>query len=391
MRVALLTNIPAPYRLPVFENLAATPGWQLRIFVSADSEAGRSWRPTASGVDVERVPGLSFLGQHRTRGPIAVEQRVTRHLPLGLLGALRRFAPHVVVSSELGARTWLALLYCRLFRIPLVAWSYDSRVSASAAGPVRQALRRLLLERVQAVIGMGRQARQVLRRLGVPDERIFDAPNAHDRDRLAQALGRVDAEAHLAELAEELEGRKRIALVAGRLVQSKGIEPLLAAWSRLPESLRADWTLLFVGSGPLASKVQSESAGRPPGEIAWMPAVQPDELAGFYAAARLLVFPTLSEPWGLVVNEAFACGRPVVCSVHAGCADDLVRAGENGWLADPTDPSAFTRTLEEALGSADLDRLGAQARRDVEPFGPEAMADGMRRAVTTALASYAYS
>ena len=310
---------------------------------------------------------------------------MTRHLPLGLLFALRRFAPRVVVSGELGARSWLALLYCTLFRVPLVLWSYHSRLSG-AAGPVRQALRRMLLARARAVIGMGIQAREVLRGLGVPAARIFDAPNAHDAEGLARALSQVDAEARREELADELEGRKHIALFAGRLVAAKGIPQLLAAWQRLPEELRADWTLLFVGSGPLARKVQSESAGRPPGEIAWMPAVQPEELVALYATARLLVFPTLSEPWGLVVNEAFACGRPVVCSIHAGCADDLLRPGENGWLVDPTDPHGFARTLEEALTSPQLDRLGANARDTAARFGAEGMAAGMRRAVQHALA-----
>jgi glycosyltransferase involved in cell wall biosynthesis len=385
MRVALLTNIPTPYRIPVYEALAATPGWTLRVFVSAHGEFDRGWRLRPSRLDVERVPGWSFRGRNRTRGSAAVEQVVTRHLPLGLWGALRRFAPDVVVSSELGLRTGLALVYCALFRVPLVIWSYHSRVSASVAGPLRRTLWRLLLPQARSVIGMGTQARQVLRHLGVPDERIFDAPNAHDRDGLARALTGVDADAELAELAEELEGRKRIALVVGRLVEAKGIGPLLAAWNRLPEGLRADWTLLFVGSGPLAGVVQSESAGRPPGEIAWIPSVQPEELAGFYATARLLILPSLSEPWGLVANEAFACGRPVLCSVHAGCADDLIRAGENGWLADPLDPEAFARVLEEALTSPDLERFGAAARSRVQRFGPESMADGMRRAIVSAV------
>ncbi len=386
MRVALLTNIPSPYRIPVFRALAETPGWRLRVFVSAASEFDRSWRVDCSGLDVERVRGLSFQGRNRIRGPISVQQVVTRHLPLGLWFALRRFAPQVVLSGELGPRTWLALAYCALFDVPLVVWSYHSRVSGSA-GPLRRALRRLLLARARAVIGMGIQAREVLQGMGVPGNRIFDAPNAHDAEGLSRALARVDPEARREELAEELEGRKHIALFAGRLVAAKGIPQLLTAWQRLPEGLRADWTLLFVGSGPLAAKVQAESAGRPPGEIAWMPALQPEELVGLYATARLLVFPTLCEPWGLVVNEAFACGRPVICSIHAGCADDLVRPGENGWLVDPTDPKAFARTLEEALRSSHLDRMGENARATAERFGAKAMADGMRRAIVHAAGS----
>ena len=68
MRVALLTNTPTPYRLPVYEALAATPGWKLRIFVSASSEFDRSWRMRPSALDVERVPGLAFLGRNRALG-----------------------------------------------------------------------------------------------------------------------------------------------------------------------------------------------------------------------------------------------------------------------------------------------------------------------------------
>jgi glycosyltransferase involved in cell wall biosynthesis len=265
-----------------------------------------------------------------------------------------------------------------------VVWSYHSRVSASGAGPLRRALARALLRRARAVIGMGSQARRVLEGLGVAPGRIFDAPNAHDHDSLVRALARADGEARRQELEVEYGARKRIALVAGRLVPAKGISPLLAAWRLMPEELRADWTLLFVGSGPLSGRVQAESGGRSPGEVVFVPEVEPEELAGYYAACRLLVFPTLSEPWGLVVNEAMACGRPVLCSVHAGCADDLVQPGVNGWLADPTDPDDFARALEVALTSNELERLGEAARRSAERFRPEAMAEGMRRAVVAA-------
>ena len=385
MRVALLTNIATPYRVPVYEALAATSGWKLRVFVSADSEFDRSWRLQPCSLDVERVPGLAFLGRNRTRGPVAIEQAVTRHLPLGLLQALRRFGPDVVVSNELGARTWLALLYCTILRVPLVMWSYHSRLSASVAGPVRRALWRLLLTRAQAVIGMGVQARQVLRRLGVPRDRIFDAPNAHDRDGLEQALAGVDAEARLTELAEELEGRKRIALVAGRLVGAKGIGPLLAAWNRLPESLRADWTLLFIGSGPLDTLIDEASVAQEEGEIVRVPAVQQSEVIPFYACSDLLVFASLGDNWGLVVNEAFACAVPALVSCFAGCADDLVEDGENGWVFDPTNGEEFTRALGSALSSPDLERMAKRARETAARFQPSVMTAGFRRAIRHAV------
>jgi glycosyltransferase involved in cell wall biosynthesis len=368
MRVALVTNIVPPYRVPVYEALAATPGWRLRVFVSSDSEFDRSWRVDAGSLDAVRVRSASLRRRVATRGQTHFDQIVTLHVPIGLPAALRRFAPDVVISSELGARTLLALLYCRLARVPLVIWSYHSRVSATAAGPVTRRLRRALLARAHAVVGMGRQAREVLTGLGVPDERLFDAPNACDHDAVAKALAGVDVEARREAVIRALGCRQRIALVAGRLVPMKGLSELLRAWELVPAAVRADWSLVFVGSGPLAT------------------ALQPQELVGFYAAAELLVFPSLGDPWGLVVNEAFACGRPVLCSRLAGCADDLLRPGANGWLSDPTDADAFAQTLAEALTSSDLARLGTGARATAERLRPERMADGLRDAVLHATA-----
>jgi glycosyltransferase involved in cell wall biosynthesis len=387
MRVALVTNILSPYRVPVFQALAQTPGWRLRLFVSAASEFDRSWHVAPGGLDIERVPGPALVRRVAARGRAAADQLVTLHLPLGLPAALARFAPDVVVSGELGPRTALALSFCALRRVPLVIWSYHSRVSASQAGPLQRALWRALLARADAVIGMGAQARAVLRGLGVAEARLFDAPNAHGHEGLAKAAAALDRESLRAALRGAHACRERIALVAGRLVPVKGIPQLLAAWDALPRELRDASTLLFVGDGPLAGRLRQESAARARGEIVQLPAVQPAALARYYVASDLLAFPSLGDPWGLVANEAMACGLPVLCSRLAGCADDLVREGQNGWLCDPTDPADLARVLATALSTPDLPALGRRARDTAERFRPEVMADGMRRAISRAVGS----
>ncbi len=386
MRVALLTNIPSPYRVPLFRALAATPGWELRVLLSALGEFDRSWNAdleTGGGLDARVVRGFSFRRRQRTRGPGAAVHEVTVHVPWGAPLALERFRPDVVVSAELGARTLLALLWCRLRGVPLVVWSYHSAVSATAAGPARRALWRALLARADAVVGMGAQARAVLRSLGVEGARIFDAPNAHDAGGLARALAGLSA-GDAAGLRRAHRLRERVALVPGRLVPSKGVEPLLAAWRELPAALRRDWTLLFVGDGPLAPAVERAALAGEAGEIARVPAVQPAELAAFYAACRLVLFPSLGDPWGLVVNEAFAAARPVLCSRLAGCADDLVRPGKNGWLVDPTDPAELAKTLADALSSPRHAEMGAAAAATIAGYTPDSMAAGLRRAIQSA-------
>jgi glycosyltransferase involved in cell wall biosynthesis len=376
MRVALLTNILPPYRVPVFRALAATPDWHLRVFVNAESESDRCWEVDSGPLDTELVRSVSVVRSGRTL-----------HLPLGLHAALRRFGPDVVMSGDLGARTLCAALYCGLARVPLVIWTYPTRVTAAGLPRWRRAFASALLARARAVVGMGRQAREVLGAWGVADERIFDAPNAHDHEACLKAVASAEPTARAHSLRAALQVRTHIALVVGRLVASKGIVPLLDAWDRLPHDLRGDWTLLFVGSGPLEDAVRRARDVHPRGEIAHIPAVQPHDVLDFYRSSDLLLFPSLAEPWGLVANEAMACGLPVLCSRLAGCADDLLEPGRNGWLCDPADPDGLFEALRAALTCDQRSRLGEAARATAERFRPEVMAAGMRRALRHAVAS----
>lgn len=391
MRVALLTNVLSPYRIPVFRDLAATPGWSLRVFVNVRTEFhwseayARAYERGCDELDVELSKTLTLRRRVSMHRETESAQRVETHLPLGTFKALRRFAPDVILTSELGARSAIAATCATLLKVPLVIWSYHARSAAGAVGPFQRVLRRALLSRADAVVGMGRQAREVLMSYGVPPSRIFDAPNSHDHEVLETALADVEPFAARHALRALTGARENVALVVGRLVEAKGTTALLEQWSQVPAAAREGWSLVFVGDGPLEPKIR-EAATAHPGEIVHLPAVAPERMAEIYAASDLLVFPSLGDPWGLVVNEAFACGLPAVCSRLAGCADDILEPGHNGWLFDPTDGTEAAQTLTEALRSRDLERMGSIARDTAKRFAPEQMAAGMRRAIVHAAA-----
>jgi glycosyltransferase involved in cell wall biosynthesis len=389
MRVALLTNVLSPYRLPVFRELAHTPGWSLRVFVCTRSELhwadahARAYEDGRRELDVCHPRTLTLTRRISLNADTAARQRIETHWPIGLPGALRRFRPDVIVASELGPRCAIGAAAAAWLGIPLVIWSYHSRSAARAVPPLQRAWRRALLRRARAVVGMGRQAREVLIGYGVPPSRIFDAPNAHDHETLERALAEVEPFAAHHALRATTGAREHVALVVGRLVEAKGAHALLDHWLAVPAAARSDWSLVFVGDGPLEERVR-QAAREHPGEIAHCPAVAPEGMAMLYAASDLLVFPSLGDPWGLAVNEALACGLPVVCSRLAGCADDLIEPGRNGWLYDPTDASDAARMLTEALRSRERERMGVRARETGKRFGAEAMAEGFRDAIRCA-------
>ena len=378
MRVLLLTNILAPYRVPAFQALAATPGLTLRVLVNAATEFDRSWTVDPGGLDVETLPGAAVVLGGRTL-----------HVPspAAVWGALARFRPDAVISAELGARTLFAAAACAARRVPLVVWVEPTREHLAAAGWLRRALGPWLLSRAAAVVVPGSEARLAVRAWGVPEARVLIAPNAHDAEGFDKALAGVDRDALRRDLRAGIAGRDRIALVAGRLLPVKGIEAVIRAWERLPADLRNGWTLLFVGDGPLAGRIAETRTARAPGEIARLPALEPRELAGIYAASDLLVFPSLGDVWGFAVNEAMACELPVVCSNRAGCASDLVVPGETGWLADPADPDAFAARLAEAMACDHREPIAARARERIAAFTPEAMAAGFRAVLEVASSS----
>src|SRR5690606_18401005 len=106
-----------------------------------------------------------------------------------------------------------------------------------------------------------------------------------------------------------------------------------------------------------------------------------------YADAGAFVHASTTEQWGLVVNEAMACGLPVLVSNRCGCAPDLVKEGVNGWTFDPTDPATLAElmTTLASLPETERDALGAAGKRIIANWGPERFATGLIAAATRAL------
>lgn len=379
MRVVFLTNIISPYRLPAFERLAATPGWDFHILINAASEFDRSWDVATGDLQVGQSKTWSIKRTVRSTDPVPFEQVITLHLPRSLWSDLNRLKPDVVISHEMGPRTMLAAAYCKRHRIPLVIWAYQSRVSATQSNGLKDFVRRTLLKQAAVVVGMGTQAREVLQNLGVERARILDAPNSADVDKIAQWLTQEDTHTSARTIREKYGAGRKLACVFGRLVPLKGTSSILNHWQKLPKAVREQWRLVFVGEGPLAETITQLND---PG-IIHAGVVAPEHMAAWYKATDLHVFPTLGDVWGLVVNEAMQCGVPTLCSRYAGCAEDLVCDGVDGFIYDPVSDQAHRR-LEQALTCPGLAAMGQLAQAKIRSNTPGRLADAFRDAVDLA-------
>jgi glycosyltransferase involved in cell wall biosynthesis len=202
------------------------------------------------------------------------------------------------------------------------------------------------------------------------------APNAVDNRLFATQAD--NAKAHAIGFREELRLPSRFILFVGRLVPEKGVFDLLEAYAKLESGLRSNVGLVFAGDGVSKEELAQQAKRISPGTICFPGFAQREDLAGLYALAEALVLPTHSEPWGLVVNEAMACGLPIIVSSVAGCAADLVEDGWNGYVVPPRDSEKLTVAINSLMRQPELQqRMRARSLERIRNYSPEACADGL--------------
>ena len=362
MRIALLTNFVPPYRVPLFRALAERVS-ALRIFVSTEMEANREWETDWTGLDV--VKQRTVTVKRDWRHPAGFTHRNYVHVPWDTIPALTRFRPDAVITGELGARTIQSVVWGRhIGHRPVLVWATLSERHEQGRG--RERLRRWLLAQASGVLTNGESGARYLRSLGMANARIFPLPQPIDVrpfERAPSAREAVDAHS---------------LLYVGALTAAKGLNQLFDALERRASTRpqeRIEVTL--AGSGPLREGL--EQRPRPGNlQVHFLGHIPYAALPELYAAHGILVFPSLDDEWGLVVNEAMASALPVLGSIHAQAVEELVEDGGSGWWFDPEDPDSFDAALARALDTPVpvLDVMREAARRRAHQHDPE---DGARR------------
>lgn len=317
----------------------------------------------------------SFMRQQRRANGISS----VRHIPLGLPAELMRFKPHAIITGELGARTALAHVAGSALGAAVIPWTYQADPSSRSVAI--RGIQAYMARNSPAVIGMGQRARNTLEIMGCNPERIHDAPNSADIDTIRNRLSHESHHSAVRAIKNRFNG-KRIAAVVGRMIAAKSIRLIVDAWKQLPSAIHDDWVLVFTGDG----SERHITEGQEHYGIHCTGAVAPEQVMDWMTAADLHIFGSIADPWGLVVNEAMHCGTPTLCSVRAGCFDNLITDGLNGFAFDPRRGHSHTsEAMARAMMNPRLAELGCRARADAAKYTPTRMAKGMANAVTTAL------
>ncbi|HXW57724.1 MAG TPA: glycosyltransferase family 4 protein [Candidatus Cybelea sp.] len=352
-KVALLTNMIAPYRIPLYSVLAD----QFDLLVlHGGREANRdTWSKVEAlpNANVVRAWGWQIPRAKKLNGEVFDEKFI--HLTPGFITHLLRFRPDALISGEMGFRSLIALAYGTIFRKPVWIWWGGTLHSERNIGPLREALRQVFTLWADHWVSYGQAATEYLLRLGVKRNQILESQNAIDEERFKTSV----------EPAWSIEPRP-VVLHVGQFIERKGVGALLDAAANLQQR-GCEFSLLLVGSGREKRTLEHRAQALGLKNVHFHPAQTPDRMPSVYRSADFLVFPTREDVWGLVANEAVLSGLPVLCSKYAGCAPELFEP-EN--IFSPEDSNEFSQKLGAAI-SGRLSKADPSRLKTTEQLGCE--------------------
>ena len=232
---------------------------------------------------------------------------------------------------------------------------------------MKRAILSRVFRHVSAFLAIGQNNADFYRAYGVPGERILVVPYAVDNDFFATTASALPGKS---DLKRELQIPQDmpIILFCGKLTPVKQPMDLLRAFEKVVRTRPA--ALVFVGDGVLRRDLENYTATHKISNVHFVGFRNQTELPRYFGMGDVFVLPSSKEPWGLVVNEAMNFGLPVICSDQVGCAADLVKPGENGYIFSTGDIEALTDSLDAMLADERRRRaMGERSRALIADWG----------------------
>lgn len=344
----IVTNIPTPYRNPVFERL---PQNRFHVLFCARSEGNRQWNHERLRYSHGYLAGRVFTHSDG--------YNFSHHNP-GVWPALGNLQPEVVVTTGCNPTHLYAFAWANFHRARHVYMTDGTLSSEAGLGRKHRLVRRAVFHRTSAFVVASRGGVDLLKSYGVPRDQIFTSRLCADNFEALSTAGAL---------------REFDVMFSGRIHERK-LPFLFAEVCAQLARLRGRCRALVVGDGPLRRQLL-EKLVTDGVEVTYPGFVQPSEMAQWYGRARLLLFTTPLDAWGVVANEAMACGTPVLTTPHAGVAGDLVIDRMTGYVL-PAERDAWVQVCVELLDDGRRwEVLSSAARRKVQEYTYDGAADGI--------------
>jgi len=368
-RLAIISSHPIQHNAPMFARLAASDKLDIKVFYTwsqsrdslFDKDFGKTiqWDiPLLEGYDHSFVQNTSkHPGPGSFRGIVCP----------GLIREIRGWNPDALLVFGWNYQAHFGAM--RFFSGKIPVWFRGDSTLLDETGGIRTMIRRRILRWVyhyaDYALYVGTNNRAYFLRHGFHPRTLFFAPHAIDNQRFSDPSGKYREEAERWRMELGIRPGETVVLFIGKFEPKKDPELLIRALQTLR---KPGVHAIFTGNGALESSLREMAKDDP--SIHFIPFQNQSIMPVVYRLGDILVLPSQGpgETWGLVVNEAMACGKAVLVSDKCGCAADLVEPGKNGFVFPSGDTGQcmnyldrMTTSREDAaeMGAASLEKIGA--------------------------------
>ncbi|MGQ7945098.1 glycosyltransferase family 4 protein [Flavobacterium sp. WC2509] len=352
-KVVLLTNIPAPYREKMHELVSEYFKGFYTVVYCAEKESNRKWEVQYGNYDKQVLSKINDNAIHNNPE---------------IIKSLNKLNPDVVVIMGF----YPSMLYAYLWTIfksrKLIVFTDGTLISESSLSIIHKIVRKIVFKKAKAFIGPSNGSAELYESYGIDKSKFF-------RTYLA-----INNSLFLKESSKE---KKFDLMFSGQFIDRK-MPLFFVEIARIVKEQYGKCSVLILGNGILEREIvqllESYSI-----EYSYPGFISQEDLPSYYTQAKLFLFPTRNDPWGVVANEAMASGLPVITCMNAGVANDLVVDGFNGYVLPLSEKVWADKVISIFNSQDEYKRLSENALKHVQIYSSENAAKGIFLAVNSVI------
>lgn len=391
VKLAYLVTHPIQYQVPLLRKIAEEPDIDLTVFFCSDFSVKGFTDPGFGRVVEWDVPLLEGY-KYEFLPAVGGTDRVSFWRPFnyGLAKRLKKGRFDVIwIHGYARWFHWIAMVIAKRLGIKVLIRDEANPIS-TRRGLLKRMTKQIFFRGLKIVcngfLAIGTLNRDYYYQNGIEKERIFLVPYAVDNSffqskAVASAVTRAELQSSLG-----LELGRPIILYASKLIERKRPADLLEAYARLSPDGQVEPNpyLLIIGDGDMRPSLEMRASELGWSSIRFLGFINQTELPRYYDLCDVFVLPSENEPWGLVINEVMNIGRTIIVSDQVGCAPDLVRSGENGYVFKAGDIDDLATCLNKVLFDNSLrTRMGLESLLHIEEWSFKQDIMGLRKALAS--------
>jgi len=365
-KIVILHNIISPYKTLLFNALHEIY-YDFKVLYISESEHRREWEINKD--DIKFPYEIMFSVPTDEVSPVSLFHKTWR--------ALNLLNPEILIIGGYSySAYWAGFFWAKKNKRKVILWSSSNEDDHKRVF-YKELVKSLFVRNCDAYNVYGTKNRDYLVKLGAKKDRISMVGNNTDNDFYYNETMKWRKTRDT--LCQEYAMPAHNFLYIGRFSPEKNIIHLLEAYKKIGNN---NWGLILVGNGPQKKEIENYIQKHKIRNVFLPGFKQKEEIPQYLAISDVFVLPSISEPWGLVVNEAMAAGLPVLVSRKCGCYPDIVKDGENSFSFDPYKIEELYGLMRNVVeGKYNLEAMGKASLDIIKDYTPEKAAEVIKNTI----------